>query len=31
MNTDNLKKKFDKNFFDEHGLNDDFLGITSEQ
>ena len=31
MNLDNLKKKFDKNFFDEHELNDDFLDNSSEQ
>ena len=31
MNSDNLKKKFDKNFFDEHELNDDFLSNSSEQ
>ena len=31
MNSDNLKKKFDKNFFDEHELNDDFLDNSSEQ
>ena len=31
LNLDNLKKKFDKNFFDEHELNDDFLSNSSEQ
>ena len=31
MNIDKLKKKFDKNFVDEHELNDEFLDNTSEK
>ena len=31
MNIDKLKKKFDKDFFDKHALDDDFLDNTFEQ
>ena len=31
ISIDKLKKKFDKDFFDEHALNDDFLDNSSEQ